>query len=213
MEATDDLRSALSDVRWIGGGSGAAKSTVARALAGMHGATLYDTDAAMRDHAARSTPGQCPRLAAFVAMSMDERWVHRPSQEMLDSFHWFAGEGFELIVADLLDLPCDRPIVADGFRLLPRHVAPLLHDRRRAIWLLPTPAFRRKAFDTRGTTWTIPNRTSDPQKALANLLERDALFTEGLERETSALGLAAMRVDGTKPEEALIQAVGDQLFG
>jgi hypothetical protein len=195
------------------GGSGAAKSTVARALATMHGATLYDTDAAMRDHAARSAPDQCPRLAAFAAMDMDERWEHRVPQEMLDSFHWFAAEGFGSIVTDLLDLPRDRPIVADGFRLLPRFVAPLLHDRRRAIWLLPTPAFRRNAFDARGTTWTIPNRTSDPHEAPANLLERDALFTEGLKQETAALGLSAMRVDGTKPEDGLIGAVGDQLFG
>jgi hypothetical protein len=153
----NDLRSALSHLRWVGGGSGAAKSTVAQALVAMHNATLYDTDAAMRDHADRSTPDPCPRLTAFAAMSMDERWVHRPSQETLDSFHWFAGKGFELIVADLLDLPRDRPIVADGFRLLPRQVAPLLHDQRRAIWRLPTPAFRRMAFETRGTI--EPSRT------------------------------------------------------
>lgn len=179
----------------------------------MHGATLYDTDAAMRGHAARSTPDRCPRLVAFIAMSMDDRWVHRHPQGMLDNFPWFAGEGFDLIIADLLDLPRDRQIVEDGFQLLPRHVAPLLHDRRRAIWLLPTHAFRRRAFEARGTIWAIPHRTSDPQKALANLLQRAALFTAGLERETSALGLPAIRVDGTKPEDALIRGVGDQLSG
>ena len=213
MEPANGPRAALSHVRWIGGGSGAAKSTVARGLAKMHGAALYDTDAVMRDHAARSTASECPRLAAFMAMSMDERWVERSPQEMLDSFHWFAGEGFELIVADLLDLPRDRPVIAEGFRLLPRLVAPLLTHRWQAVWLLPTPMFRRRAFDARGTTRDIPNRTSDPRRALANLLERDALFTERLERETAALGLAAMRVDGTMAEDALIHAVSDRLFG
>lgn len=213
MQAACDPRDALSHVRWIGGGSGAAKSTVARALAETRGAALYDTDAAMHDHAARSVADGCPRLGAFIAMSMDQRWVRRSPQEMLDGFHWFAGVGFEWIVADLLDLPRDRPVVAEGFRLLPHLVAPLLRDRRRAIWLLPKPVFRRKAFDARGTTWDIPNRTSDPCKALANLLERDALFTERLERETSSLGLPTMEVDGTLPEDTLIRAVGDHVFG
>jgi len=212
MENTDDVVSALSHVRWIGGGSGAAKSVIAGALAEMHGATLYDTDAAMRDHAARSTPDRHPRLAAFMAMSMDDRWVQRRPQEMLETFLWFAGEGFEFIVADLLDLPRDRPIVVDGFRLLPRRVAPFLRDRRQAIWLLPTPAFWDQAFDARGATWSIPNRTGDPERALSNLLERDAPFTERLRRDTFALGLAMLQVDGTLPEEVLLQAVSDHLF-
>ena len=213
MKAPRDLRSALSHVRWIGGGSGAAKSTVARTLAARHRATLYDTDAAMPDHTARLDPERCPRLAAFVEMGLDDRWVHRSPREMLKSFHWFAGEGFEAIIDDLLGLPRDRAVIAEGFRLLPDHVAPHLVERRQAVWLLPTPAFRRRAFDARGTTWDIPNRTGDPPRALANLMDRDALFTERLEQETTMLGLSSMRVDGTRSKVALIRAVDDRLFG
>jgi hypothetical protein len=35
-------------------------------------------------------------------MDMDQRWVTRNPRAMLDSFHWFHGEAFELIVEDLL---------------------------------------------------------------------------------------------------------------
>jgi hypothetical protein len=113
----------------------------------------------------------------------------------LDSFHWFAGEGFELVADDLAELVRHGPVVAEGFRLLPELVAPLLDDARDAVWLLPTPSFRRMAFEQRGSLWTIANRTSDRQRALDNLLERDRLFTDQLREDLARLGLTAIELD------------------
>ncbi|MEJ6396098.1 hypothetical protein V8J82_22775 [Gymnodinialimonas sp. 2305UL16-5] len=144
---------------------------------------------------------------------MDKRWVERSPKEMLHTFHWFAGEGFHFIVDDLLALPSDRLVIAEGFRLLPLLVAPLLQDKRHAIWLLPTPAFRRHAFDARDTTWDIPRKTSNAELALANILERDKLFTNRVRDEVSRLGLYALKVDGSQSEDALEAAIGDLLFG
>lgn len=109
---------------------------------------------------------------------------------------WFAGEGFDLILADLLALPREPPILVEGFRLLPRLVAPLLSQPHQAVWLAPTPAFRRTAFGRRGFTWEIPARTSQPERALSNLLHRDQLFTEAVVAEAAALGLHVIEVDG-----------------
>lgn len=86
-------------------------------------------------------------------MDMDERWVSRPPEIMLKTFHWFRGEGFRLIVEDLLRLPAHTGVIAEGFRLLPLLVRPLLSEPGHAVWLLPTPEFRRAAFDSRGTAW------------------------------------------------------------
>lgn len=185
----------LRHVRWIGGGSGAGKSTIARRLAAAYGWGQYSTDEALSVHRQRSTPETDPLLHEFLEMDMDQRWVDRSPEVMLHTFHGFTGEGFRHIVADLLTLPTDRPIVAEGFRLLPRLVAPLLADRRHAVWLAPTPAFRRAAFEARGFTWEIPSRTSDPERALANLLRRDELFTTELVREARSLGLQVIQVD------------------
>jgi hypothetical protein len=113
---------------------------------------------------------------------------------MFHTFHGFHGEGFGLILQDLLDLPDDVPILVEGYKLLPRLVAPLLSQPDQAVWLLPPPSFRRTAFESRGSLWSIAGRTSDPETALANLLTRDALFTEEVKRQAAALQLTIIEV-------------------
>src|SRR5262249_51863659 len=144
---------------------------------------LYATDDAIAGHVARANPAETPLLQTFRLANMDERWVNHSPTEMLTTFPWFRGEGFELIVDDLLALPQETLIVVEGFRLLPRLVAPLLSGADQAVWLAPTPEFRRAAFAHRGTLWKIPEKTSHPERALSNLLERDRLFTEELVAE------------------------------
>lgn len=206
------LRKKLGHVYWIGGGSGGGKSTVAGALAARYGLRPYSTDAVMSEHAGRTTSEKSPFLGAFAAMDMDERWVNRSPEVMLDTFHWFRGEGFDSIIEDLVALADGPGVVVEGFRLLPRMVQPYLTVPEHAVWLLPTSQFRRAAFASRGTLWEIPNRTSDPGRALHNLLERDRMFTERLRREIDDLGLHAIDIDTGTSEEELITHVAD-MFG
>jgi hypothetical protein len=202
--------SLLRHVYWIGGGSGAGKSTIARRIAARHGLRVYATDDVMADHARRSSREDCPLLHRFMAMDMDERWVRRPPTTMLETFHWFRGEGFDLIVEDLLRLPREPGVVVEGFRLLPRLVAPLLSVPARAVWLLPTPDFREAVMERRGGSASgFLARTTDPERALRNLLERDRLFTELLREETARLALPAVEVDGTVSEDDLAGRVSD----
>jgi len=180
-------------------------------VAERHGLRLYATDDVMSDHARRSTPDECPLLAAFAAMDMDERWLNRSPQTMLETFHWFRGEGFHFIIEDLLRLPTRPGVIVEGFRLLPRLVKPLLADPGHAVWLLPTPEFRRAAFESRGTLWEISRKTSDPERALANLLERDRMFTEHLRQEARDLALRVIAVDTTLAETELAEQVTEAL--
>lgn len=206
------LRHRLQHVRWIGGGSGGGKSTITRHLAARHGLSIYATDDVMIDHARRSTPEQAQQLSRFMTMSMDERWLSQSPEAMLDTFHWFRGEAFDLIVEDLLFLmPSEPGVIAEGFRLLPQLVAPLLTDPSHAVWLLPTPQFRAAAFDSRGTMWQIPGATSDPHRAQRNLLDRDHMFTERLRDELVDLGLPFVEVDDTFDELELTDRVGTLL--
>jgi 2-phosphoglycerate kinase len=204
------LRARLRHVYWIGGGSGAGKSTIARRIAAQHDLRVYSTDEVMPDHAGRSTPEDAPCLSRFKTMGMDERWVNRSPETMLETFHWFRGEGFSLIVEDLLRLPAGAGVIAEGFRLLPHLVKPLLAEPGHAVWLLPTPEFRRAAFDGRG--WEIPRKTSNPELARHNLLERDRMFTDRLFEETKRLELPVIEIDTVMNEDELARHV-TQAFG
>jgi hypothetical protein len=103
-------------------------------------------------------------------------------------------------------------VIAEGFRLLPRLVEPLLSVADHAVWLLPTPDFRRAAFESRGSLWTIAGKTTDPNWALHNLLERDEMFTDQLHEQTAQLGLRAIQID-TETAEDDLTAVVSQAFG
>lgn len=143
---------------------------------------------------------------------MDERWLNRPPELMLETFHWFRGEAFDLIVEDLLAFPAGQGVIVEGFRLLPRLVKPLLTSRNHAAWLVPTPEFRLAAFTTRGSLMDIAGKTSTPSQALENLLRRDDMFTSRLEREAKNDGLPVIKVSSAMSVDDLTSHVADQ-FG
>ncbi|MFC3492264.1 hypothetical protein [Glycomyces rhizosphaerae] len=215
MAHDQEVRALLRHVYWIGGGSGAGKSTVARALADRHGLRYCGADESMYDHARRTTAAEAPYLHEFMAMSMDERWMLRSPETMFETFHWFRGEGFHLIVEDLLAMPPGQGIVVEGFRLLPALVAPLLADPARAVWLLPTPDFRAYAVDKRAKATNRPGfiqQTSDLDRAGRNLDARERYFVERLRTETRELGLQAITVDSAVDESESIRRVSER-FG
>jgi hypothetical protein len=187
----------LPNVLWIGGGTGGGKSSTAIALAEKYGVERYNYDwHDARDHSERTRADRHPYRAAFLAMSMDERWVDRSPAAMAEMEVIEFRERFEMVLEDLATLSADR-VVADGFGLLPELVAPLLTDRRQAIYLLPTPAFRAWSLTQRG--WVTIEGTRDPDRARANKLARDALLTEHVRRTAMASGLAVIDVDGSRP--------------
>jgi 2-phosphoglycerate kinase len=207
------FREQLQHVYWIGGGSGAGKSTIARRLAAQHGLRVYATDDVMSDHARRSTHENSPLLHRFMAMDMDERWVNRPPKTLLETFHWFHGEGFNMIIEDLLCIPREPGVIVEGFRLLPRLVKLLLSVPAHAIWLLPTTAFRQAVIASRGGSASgFLAKTSDPERALRNLLERDRMFTDILRADTARLEVPAIEVDATMTVDDLAKRV-TQEFG
>jgi len=213
LVGVEALQEQLRHAYWIGGASGAGKSTIARRIASERGLQLYATDDVMPDHARRSTPSDCPLLHEFMTMGMDERWVNRSPTDMLETFHWFRGEGFSMIIEDMLRLSKEPGVIVDGFRLLPHLVKPLLAVRRQAVWLLPTPEFRQAVFDSRGgPQWGFIGKTSDPERALRNLLERDAMFTQRLDQEAKRLQMNIIQVDATMTVDDLTSRVME-VFG
>ena len=100
---------------------------------------------------------------------------------------------------------------SDLFKLLPRLVAPFLSQPNQAVWLIPTPQFRRAALENRGSLWSIAGRTSDPEKALSNLLARDAIYTEEVFKEAAALQLNTIEINESFSVDELVTRVEECL--
>ncbi|HEY3454339.1 MAG TPA: hypothetical protein VGK64_07025 [Bryobacteraceae bacterium] len=207
------LREQLRHVYWIGGGSCAGKSTIARRIADQHGLHLYATDDVMAEHSRRSKPADCPLLHEFIAMDINDRWVNRSPTTMLDTFHWFRGEGFNMIIEDLLRIPTNHRVIVEGFRILPHLVKPILSTTDHAVWLLPSPEFRQATIERRGG-WTsgFLAKTSNPERALQNLLERDRMFTDRLRKEVEGLELRAIPASAAMAEDDSVDVV-TTIFG
>jgi 2-phosphoglycerate kinase len=188
----------LDHVRWVGGSSGAGKSTLTRLLAERFGIALYSTDATINVHSKRLDATDAPLLERFRHLSMEERWIQDEPITMYATFPWFHGEGFSLIIEDLQQMPTNRLVLVEGYRLLPHLVRPLVSDPSHAVWLVPTADFRQAAFRGRRPADAFWTRTTDPDRAFANLLERDRIFSAKIVSDAAHNGLEVLNVDGTR---------------
>ncbi len=201
----EDNRRALRHVLWLGGIPCSGKSSVAHWLIERYSLQLYHYDRHERAHIARRDPIRHPALCAYEAMSMNERWVTRPVDEMVRATTAAWLERFALAVDDLCALPSEPPILAEGPGLLPDSVAPLLVSARQAIWLVPTDGFKRATQPTRGGA--PANQTSDPLRAYENLITLDLQLARDVKAGAGELGLTVIEVDGTRSIEQVAREV------
>jgi len=187
------LRSGLDHVLWIGGAQGAGKSTAARAFAHRKGLRLYFVDAFTYSHIERAETGPYPAMRAFAAKTMDERWLHPEPEEMADEFIEYSQDRFRIILDDLLGLPTEPAIVAEGPQLLPELVAPLLARPEAGLWLVPTPRLQRGLLDLRPSAG--PDHTSDADLVRAKMTRRNELIADRIRSTALEQSLALVEID------------------
>jgi hypothetical protein len=178
-----------ADVIWIGGGTGGAKTTVARALAARHGLRLFAIDAFWYAHE--------PRLAE-PRLSPDDQWLGLTPSQQADWFEASAQRRFALVQSDLAGLPLRPSIVVEGPQVRPE----MLWPGAAAIFLIPSPAFQRSNLLRR----PMPP-TGDPARALANRVEKDRLYAERIRIGAAACGFPVVDVDGSLTPGQLVNAV------
>ncbi|MHB8645215.1 MAG: hypothetical protein ACYDAR_05445 [Thermomicrobiales bacterium] len=210
MPTEDDLRGALAHVLWIGGAPDAGKTAVANLLAAKHQLQMYHFDRHEPAHFARATADEHPALFAAhpARMTPDERWVRHPIEQMVRQTIASWTERCAMAIEDLLALPKQPMIVAEGPGFFPECVAPLMIHPHQAIWLVPTEAFKR-ASAARRDKLTARHETSDPARAQRNWYARDLGLAAHITREANACGLTLLIVDGSRSVEemaALLEA-------
>jgi hypothetical protein len=208
-DACPDLCRRLAHVCWIGGSPCAGKSSVVSWLAERHAFTSYNCDDAFARHAGQIAAGRQPAFYKVTHMTWDELWM-RPVETLLQDEIAVYGEEWPIIVDDLLSLPDDRPVVAEGAALMPALVAPVLARPAQAIWVVPSEDFQRTHYPARGE-WVhdIVEQCSDPERALRNWMDRDVAFARLVARHAERLGLALLTVDGSRTvaqNAALVEA-------
>ena len=207
-----DLKDSLSHVLWIGGATDAGKTTVTRRLAARHGWQLYHYDRHDLPHHERLAERH-EAYRAFLETSLDERWVVPEPKALLQrSLRSFANR-FVFVVEDLLALPSGTIIVAEGFGLLPALVAPLLSTPIQALFLVPTPSFKRASMKRRNKP-SFAAETSDPQRAAENLFRRDLLLAGVVRRQArSRRPVPARRVETPAQHRPASRGSGDEREG
>jgi hypothetical protein len=190
----DDLKRALRYVMWVGGSVCAGKTSAARVMAERYALQVYHFDHQEPFHIYRSIPERQPHLIAFMAMTMDQRWVLRSPDEMArQTIAAWSEDRFPMVVEDLLGLPGTGPILAEGAGLFPAQIEPLLTDAQAAVWLVASAEFIRQTRGVRGQG--VTRSTSDPPRAFENVVARDVSMAQYVRREAELRGLKVIDVD------------------
>ncbi|HEU5214383.1 MAG TPA: hypothetical protein VFU30_02450 [Gaiellaceae bacterium] len=172
---------------WIGGGTGAGKSTVARALSVEHGLRRFGIDAFWYAYDARwGRPRKPP----------DEQWLETPPDVQAAEFEETSRRMMGFALDDLAALP-DVPTVVEGPQILPDLVPP----GDQAVFLEPTPEFQRWVLEQR----SMPS--SDPARALQARLVKDRLYADRVAALARECGFPVLAVEWGRDVTAEVEAL------
>lgn len=207
QRSPQELKVLLKQVLWIGGTPDSGKTSIADALAEKHGLQVYHFDRHEMEHFRQADPVLHPNLTAAHpdVMGPEERWLGSTPDEMCRQTMACWTERFSMAVEDLLRMPGSPGIIAEGPGMYPDAVVPLIEDSRRAVWLLPSEAFKRESIERRQKLRSLP--VSDIERAVENLIQRDLLMTAEVRRQVEAHGVIAFDVDGSRDLKAMLALV------
>lgn len=82
-------------------------------------------------------------------MTPDELWVDPESEDMAAGVIHGWSRRVKYAIEDLLDMPSNKVILAEGPGILPEVISPLLSDYHQAIWFIPEPKDSYSTWETK----------------------------------------------------------------
>jgi hypothetical protein len=167
-------------------------------LAGKWDLKIYNLDwHNVREHRGR----QGPASRWWDERTPNERWLGPSPTDLLERSVASWEEDFARAIEDLLALPSNRTVIVDGPGALPWVVAPLIRDRRQAIFLIPTRECWQAVFDRRWRDGPADGRfghdTKDPAVATRQLRERDFGLAGRIAASCEELDLRCVVINGS----------------
>jgi 2-phosphoglycerate kinase len=205
MVINKELRMALSTVLWIGGAPDTGKTTISQIIAKRHGFQIYNYD--QHDQSQLELLSQTiPRYHTFLESSLEERWVNSKPKGLLNFLLMSFQDRFPLVIEDLLSLPREPIIIAEGFGLTPRLLSTMILSKFQAIFLVPTKRFKKILMEKRHKP-SFRNEIRDPDSAKRNIYQRDILLGEEVKVQATSCGLVVYEVDGTHSIEKISKLI------
>jgi hypothetical protein len=189
-------RRRLRHVLWLGGAACSGKTVVASRLCAGYGLAEYHADDSFERLRRRADPLLHAAFCRVGDLSGEALWA-APAAEQASDLLAFHREHFELVLGELLQTPPERPILVEGCCLLPECVAPLLSNRRQALWLVASAEFRRLHYRDRGelVRQSLAG-CGDPAAAFERWMARDDALAEWRVAEARRRGLRWWWIDG-----------------
>lgn len=213
MPDQSNMAQELSHVLWIAGSPCSGKSTISHTITRIYVFLDYHVDAMERNHFARRIAEGDAEAAAFLKMSVEQRWLERSVEELAQETIESWTRNFRLVIEDLLALPKENFIVAEG-NFFPECVVPYLSSPHQAIWLVPTNSFcdqarrrKRAELTRRQQRHGVYNEGSDPERRLRNIIERDCLLARYVKQQAEEQHLPLYEVDGSRSSEEMTELV------
>ncbi len=203
----EELKKQLAHVLWIGGATDTGKSTIAQNLAEHHGLQVYHYDKTDAEHHMKLAK-TISEIRQFNEASLDERWIHPEPKALFERALFSFSHRFPLVIEDLLALPNNKPIIAEGFGLLPELIHPILSSHYQAVWCVPTEAFKWESMARRGKP-SFAKLTSDPGRAKMNLFTRDMLLAEYYRKQVWSYGYTLYEIDGSRSAQEMTDVIDE----
>jgi hypothetical protein len=172
---------------WIGGSPCAGKSTIAGLLAARHGLAHVECDA--------GAEARVVRMGGRTEMGTCERLSRPPEWQAAREIAFYRDQ-FPFLLAEF---PADEPMLVEGADLLPELLQEIAVPAYRAVWVVPTPDFQVRHYESRPWVADYLKDCADPARAFQNWMRRDMLFAEHVRTQAAALGGEVLVVDGSRP--------------
>ncbi len=190
----------------IGGSPCSGKSTVAEALAKKYNFFYFKVDDHLEKYTALAAFKKAPICQARLNRNSDEIWLRTPALMCREEIAFYE-EIFDIVLADLLSIKSNKPIITEGAAFLPKLIDKITKFDKTYLAIIPTSDFQVEHYKQRTWVKYVLENCTDKAQAFANWMQRDIQFAKQVEKACLQLGYYYIVNDGQLSIDTLVNNV------